>query len=475
MLTRLKVKGFKNLADAEITFGPFTCIAGANAVGKSNLFDAIMFLRDLANLPIIEAAAKVRDPLGKSGDITSLFQQSRLGISKEIEFDCDLIVPLEVLDDFGRSCKPSISYLNYKVSFSLEVHDSAEPRIVLSKEELSYIQKGDASSRLGFRHTPKFRNSIVTGRRTTPLISFSDDDQEVIKLHQDGGSSGLPFRVKARNSPRTVLGGTNTIDQPTVLAARREMQSWMLLQLEPSALRNPDEFSADPHLSASGEHMPSTLARLGTDAVVATDLADLLPDIRSVSVDVDSGRRRRTLNVETREGVVYPARALSDGTLRFLALALLRSDNEAGRLICLEEPENGIHPSRIDAILELLQGIAVDAKEPVDEINPLRQVVINTHSPVVVRALPTDCLVIAKAYVSSSGNFTQFQALPDTWRTSQTAAYPMQSASLGDLIGYLGEPYRDSSGKTGVTKRKETVLDFASKQGVLPFMLDKKQ
>lgn len=42
MLTRLKVSGFKNLVDVDVRFGPFTCVAGANGVGKSNLFDAIV-------------------------------------------------------------------------------------------------------------------------------------------------------------------------------------------------------------------------------------------------------------------------------------------------------------------------------------------------------------------------------------------------------------------------------------------------
>lgn len=45
MLTRLQIKGFKNLRDVDLHFGPFTCIAGRNGVGKSNLFDAITFLR----------------------------------------------------------------------------------------------------------------------------------------------------------------------------------------------------------------------------------------------------------------------------------------------------------------------------------------------------------------------------------------------------------------------------------------------
>ena len=45
MLTRLRVNGFKNLIDVDLHFAPFTCIAGVNGVGKSNLFDAILFLK----------------------------------------------------------------------------------------------------------------------------------------------------------------------------------------------------------------------------------------------------------------------------------------------------------------------------------------------------------------------------------------------------------------------------------------------
>ena len=43
MLTRLEVNGFKNLVDFALDFGPYTCIAGPNGVGKSNIFDAIRF------------------------------------------------------------------------------------------------------------------------------------------------------------------------------------------------------------------------------------------------------------------------------------------------------------------------------------------------------------------------------------------------------------------------------------------------
>jgi AAA15 family ATPase/GTPase len=56
MLTRLKIDGFKNLLGVDVRFGPFTCIAGPNGVGKSNLFDAIQFLAALA-----DHAARSRD------------------------------------------------------------------------------------------------------------------------------------------------------------------------------------------------------------------------------------------------------------------------------------------------------------------------------------------------------------------------------------------------------------------------------
>jgi len=55
MLTRLEIDGFKNLLGFSVDLGPFTCIAGPNGVGKSNLFDAIRFLSLLADHSLTEA------------------------------------------------------------------------------------------------------------------------------------------------------------------------------------------------------------------------------------------------------------------------------------------------------------------------------------------------------------------------------------------------------------------------------------
>lgn len=466
MLTRLEVHGFKNLRRVDVPLGPFTCIAGANAVGKSNLFDAIQFLSDLATYPIVEAAARVRDPGGRTPDLRSLFTRSTSCITDQMTLAAEFVVPGRVVDDFGRQAEPSATFLRYEVKFRLvEGSSTREDRIELESESLDYIRKGKAKARLGFPHSKDFF-SVIEQRRTRPLISSDTlEGEPVIRLHQDRGTGGRPaFMVHARNSPKTIVGATNTIAEPTVLAARREMQSWVALQLEPTALRKPDDFGAPARLSPSGEYLPSTLHRLGCPPGLATDLAELLPDVREVLIDSDEGRRLRTLKVAGRDGLEYAARSLSDGTLRFLALAAMRYDPEFTGLICFEEPENGLHPSRIPAMLRLLEDIAVDPTEIVDRDNPLRQVVINTHSPVVVQNLPLDTLVFAKSVRGVMGEETVFQCLPGTWRTQGESA--MDNAPLGELLPYLmGTPVKHSAGST-----RESVLAFAAKQAELEFV-----
>lgn len=472
MLTRLEVRGFKNLRDVTISFSPFTCIAGANAVGKSNLFDAIHFLRDLSSFSIVEAATRVRDPEGRMPDLRSLFLRTPKSIVDRMEFSAEFIVQAEVLDDFGRKAEPSATYLRYEVAFRLiEATKYQDDRIELEHESLDYIRKGKARRRLGFEHSKDFA-AIIEQNRTRPLISSEIIGGEpTIKLHQDKGTGGrLAFTVNARKSPRTVLGATNTNAEPTVLAARREMQSWGSLQLEPSSLRKPDDYGAEPFISGRGEHLPSTLFRLGSPPAIANDLAELIPDVREVFVDSDDGRRLRTLKVVARDGVEYSARSLSDGTLRFLALATMRHDPELLGLMCFEEPENGIHPSRIPAMLKLLEAIAVDPAETVGEGNPLRQVIINTHSPAVVQNLPFESLVFARAVKGRDGTETNFVCLPNTWRTKQEMDPPMGSAPLGDLLPYLIGSHSAVARGNAVESTRGSVLGFAAKQEAFDFI-----
>jgi predicted ATPase len=469
MLTRLKVSGFKNLMDVDIRFSPFTCVAGANGVGKSNLFDAIRFLSALSDRSLMEAARSIRDEGGRIPDVRSLFHRVGDEYDTEISFEADMLISSQGIDDLGQEAKASSTFLRYSliIAYSPErISSKYSGSLEILKEELIRINKTDIRKNLLFSYPKPWIDSLlITGRSRVKYISTvgeKNDKDRKITIHQDSGSSGRDGggltgqtrKFLARTLPRTVLSESNAAECPTVLLAKREMQSWQILQLEPSALRKPDNFMDESILGMDGSHLPSTLYRLARDnseaglspedaaeeiyAQVANTLSELINDVRDVSIDLDEKRQLLTLLVQGRDGTSHPARALSDGTLRFLALAVLNLDHEAKGLICLEEPENGIHPERIPAILKLLQNITTDVNKPVDIDNPLRQVIINTHSPVVVLQVPADSLVMAelKEIVKDDQRYkgVRFSCLAGTWRTKDDSANVM---AIGRLLAYL--------------------------------------
>ncbi len=457
MLTRLKVTGFKNLVGVDVRFGPFTCIAGANGVGKSNLFDAITFLSVAADRQLVDAARSVRDETGRASDIRSLFHHFGDYYAPEMRFETEMIVPRHGIDDLGQNAKASITFLKYSLALGYRDGESnVFGSLEILHEELVHINLGEAIDSLRFQHAVSWRKSAVTGRRTSPFISTEGEGAgRVIKLHQDG-RQGRPLSRSAENLPRTVISATNAAESPTALVARNEMRSWRLLHLEPLSLRRSDDLSAPNKLGMDGAHLASSLYHLanagGRDgkegshdataswvyAQVANRLSLLIDDVRGLGVDRDEKRELLTLWVAGRDGTRHAARALSDGTLRFLALATLEQDSESVGLLCLEEPENGIHPARIPAMLRLLRDIATDPDEEVGAENPLRQVIVNTHSPSVVLQAPEDSLVVAQPAEQVRGyaryKAVAFNGLAGTWRQRKADG---QGISLGDLLAYL--------------------------------------
>lgn len=455
MLTRLRVSGFKNLVNVDVRFGPFTCIAGANGVGKSNLLDAISFLSALCEKPLIDAALCVRDEGGKTGDVRSLFHRVGDKYADEMSFEAEMIVPEIGEDDLGQPAKATSTFLRYLLV--LRYRENSGQRAVggleILKEELTHIKRGESNKHLLFPCQEKWKKSVLIGKRGASFISTEQSskdspDNKIIKIHQDG-KSGRARSLSAINLPRTAISATNAAETPTATLARREMQSWKLLQLEPSSLRSPDLFTAPTKLGSDGSHLAATLYRMGRSessassannaiyAKVANRLSELIEDVRELSIARDENRELLTLFVTGRDGTAHPARALSDGTLRFLALAVLDIDSDTQGVLCLEEPENGIHPKRIPAILDLLQDIVVDTTQSTGSDNPLRQVIINTHSPTVVAQVPEDSLLVAEPLQSSKGGTTytelSFSSLSGTWRATSGG----RTVSRGQVLEYL--------------------------------------
>jgi predicted ATPase len=114
----------------------------------------------------------------------------------------------------------------------------------------------------------------------------------------------------------------------------------------------------------------STDKRRNFDAVSRT-LRNIIPSVNSLTVDLD--KSRGTLDIQiVQNGVTYSSRIISEGTLRVLALCAIAATPWPGALVAFEEPENGVHPRRLELVAQLLASLAIEQEQ---------QVIVTTHSP----------------------------------------------------------------------------------------------
>ena len=116
----------------------------------------------------------------------------------------------------------------------------------------------------------------------------------------------------------------------------------------------------------------------------------LYPGIDDFGVRIEGN----TVQVFFQEGdFIVPATRLSDGTLRYLCLLAILCHPEPPPLVCIEEPELGLHPDIMPTIAELLK-----------DASTRTQLIVTTHSDVLIDALsesPEDVIVCEKNEGSS--------------------------------------------------------------------------
>ena len=397
MLTRIEIDGFKSFEDFAIDLSPFTIILGANASGKSNLFDAIQFLSHLAALDLRSAAREVR------GDVADLFRRMSPDRREErMRFAVELLLAPRVSDPWGREVALTHTRMRYELEIARRKDARGIERLIVSREAALPIT-GLARDRwrpFGQSYSKAFRKVYAKYTRKSPLISTEDiDGGPGFKIHQDG-SQGRTRPGHAAEA--TVLYSMTTSDFPHLYAMREELRSWRLLQLDPIGLRRPSPMDADETLLPDGSNLAAVLHRIKTEtsgpetfngalADISAELASVIPGVLSVDVELNSAAREYRAQLGLRDGYGFPTAVISDGTLRVLALMTLLYDPRHGGVVCFEEPENGIHPARLGALMHKLRELVTDpTADEIDPEQPFSQLLMNSHSPVVLAALRRD-------------------------------------------------------------------------------------
>ncbi|CCI14895.1 Genome sequencing data, contig C326 [Microcystis aeruginosa PCC 9807] len=388
MITYIKIHGFKSFHNFEMVFTPLTVVAGVNASGKSNLFDALQLLARLAEVDLKTAFSEQR------GHPSELFTQyDEDDYATEMEFIVEMLVNRKVKDNWGGEVDLKYTRLRYQLKIKRESNISGFENLYIVDERLENLKHNEDNWVKNYipKTVLETWRPKVTGRRAIPYIQTEDiSGIATIVVHQDG-QQGNKKVFPAKNASQTVLSSINTIDFQHILAAKQEMLSWKFMQLNPEDLREPtrQDIGIRDTITASGKNLAAALFRIKQDdeytlTAISRDLNNLLPNLTKVNVYDDKANRQFIIKVKSDDGREFSSRVLSEGTLRLLTLCVLQYDRQHTGLLCFEEPENGIHPFRIEAMARLLKELTVDFE---DTEMPLRQVIVNTHSPVLVSQL----------------------------------------------------------------------------------------
>jgi predicted ATPase len=390
MLNRIRIKGYKSLRDVEVRLRPLSVLFGPNAAGKSNFLDALQLLSKIVSSRTLKEAF---DPpyrgmplesfsFGADG-IKGLVAQDSLSFTLEVDFTLSEAVVTTVnrqVRELKRSSDPKG-----------EQPDKESQPAPVRERDLRYRIEIEMLPRSGIlRVADEYLAALnskgePTGKRE-PFLSRKDN-----RLHLRLERQAHPNYLD-RFLDHSVLSLPHYAPHyPHMVAARVELSSWLFFYFEPrERMRAANPVKEVRHIGLMGEELPAylnTLRALEPRQFNAVEkaLKTILPQIDGINVSVnDLGE----VELRLRErGILVPARVLSEGTLRILGMLALTGAKEPPALVGFEEPENGIHPRRIQLIAELLKSRAVSGAT---------QYIATTHSPLLPDLIPDQSLYVAR-------------------------------------------------------------------------------
>ncbi|HEV2854059.1 MAG TPA: AAA family ATPase [Thermoanaerobaculia bacterium] len=318
---------------------PLNVLIGPNASGKSNLIEAISLL-----------AAAPRDllkPLRQGGGTAEWIWKG----GERAEY-----ASLTALVDYQDSL------LDYELSFTT----TAQSRFSLADESVNLLRNkaSEAYSRrevYGYNQgTPAVALTNLSPTETTKEIEGLSPEQSVLAQLR-----GLDFYPEL-----TYLG--------IAFANITFFREWGLGRFAaprlPQRVDLPDDFLLED-ASNLGLVLNDLQNRRVTKRLIVEKLQQFYEGVEDITTKVQGG----TIQIFVHEKGLrepIPASRLSDGTLHYICLLTILLHPEPPPLICIEEPELGLHPDIIPIIAELL----IDASQRT-------QLIVTTHSDTLVSAL----------------------------------------------------------------------------------------
>lgn len=156
-------------------------------------------------------------------------------------------------------------------------------------------------------------------------------------------------------------------------------------RLNAGSLREPAMVGAIGHapLPPDGSNLAAALDRLPTKRFVTlqSEFSSRIPTVEEIVFTYPKEGFKEVLFTVRGVGRL-PARQMSDGAMLLLAYLTIIHDENAPKLIMIEEPENGIHPKQLEYVVKMLASLT-QREDPI-------QVIMTTHSPYVLDFVPKE-------------------------------------------------------------------------------------
>ena len=336
MLKKIRLERFKNLKKAELTVGNLTILVGKNASGKSNIRDAFRFLHGISR------GYSLAEIIGEKWIEGGVLQWRGIrGGTREVTFEGESTFALEA--EFTIQDKNKVRNGAYRIEINAGTTDR-EPQVVAERLFVSgqgeFIFDSHPKSKPPQQEDPVHLNVRVrtVKKGLNPAVSFLNSRPIISQFIEH----------------RDVQPSIQEIARLAIFA----FSSMRFLDLSPDAMRLPS-LPGQTILGDRGENLSSVLQSISKDSkskqALLQWIEELTPmDAKDFEFTADiTGKILLTLVEEN--GQKISAYSASDGTLRFLAMIAALLGPQPADLYFFEELENGIHPTRLHLLLQLIE------------------------------------------------------------------------------------------------------------------------
>ena len=372
MIRRVFIRGYKSLYDVDLELKPLTVLIGPNASGKSNLLDAIGLLSRIATVGPIKTAFEEH----RGQPLEAFFIPSGGGLAESLERE-SLQFTLGVDVQLSEGAVAAVENLVAEMRQGLPTSDGAargRPKKVIERN-------------LQYQVTVEF----VTSSGLLRVV-----DETLVALRKDGQPSNsrkafvervggrLHLRMEGQAHPTYHdIGLDHTIvstplyvpHYPHIAAFREELRRWQFYYFDPGVMREDTPLKYVDSLRSDGKDLAGFFHTLKQEdhrqfENLVRSLSVTIPGTKGLVTDVTREGLVRLLLRDS--GTLHSSGVISDGTLRVLGLFAILAPQSHATTIGFEEPENGVHPRRLQIIARLLDSAVGN--------DPDKQIIITTHS-----------------------------------------------------------------------------------------------